>query len=136
MKKTKILLGDDSKFLRIATERALTKAGYEVFTAGDGEQGLKSARREKPEIILLDMLLPKMTGPDVLKELKRDPETAGIAVVAFTGMSQKNAARLQQDGAVAYLEKSELGLEGGCERLLSALAEILKQCNAKAPAAI
>jgi len=129
--KTKILLVDDSKFLRLATERALVRAGYDVVTAGDGEEGLRVAREAKPQIILLDMLLPKMTGPDVLKALKKDPVTAEIAVVAFTGMSQKNAERLQQDGAVAYLEKSELGLDGGCARLLSALTEILKDLKLK-----
>ncbi len=123
--KIKILLVDDSKFLRLATERALARAGYEVLTASDGEEALKVARAQKPSIMLLDMLLPKMTGPDVLKALKKDPETAGIAVVVFTGMSHKNAERLQQDGAVAYLQKSELGLEGGCERLLLALTQIL-----------
>lgn len=123
--KTKILLVDDSKFLRLATERALARAGYEVVTAGDGEAALEMARKENPHVILLDMLLPKMSGLDVLKTLKNDPATAAIAVVAFTGMSQKNAERLQQDGAAAYLEKSELGLEHGCGRLLESLDDIL-----------
>ena len=100
---TKILLVDDSKFLRLATERALTRAGYEVSTAVDGEDALAIARERKPDVILLDMLLPKMAGPDVLKALKNDPETAGIAVVVLTGLSQKNAARLQQDGAIGLL---------------------------------
>ena len=133
--KTKILLVDDSKFLRLATERALARAGYDVFTASDGEEALKKARAHKPDVILLDMLLPKITGPDVLKALKKDPETADIAVVAFTGMSNKNAERLQQDGAAAYLEKSELGLDRGCERLLSALHDIVGELNSKAQAA-
>src|ERR1700688_3698718 len=93
---TKILLVDDSKFLRLATERALARAGYQVSTAIDGEDALKIAREEKPDVILLDMPLPKMTGPDVLKALKKDPGTAGIAVVSFTGLSQKNAVRLEQ----------------------------------------
>lgn len=130
---TKILLCDDSKFLRLATERALGRAGYEVCTALDGEQALQLAREKMPDVILLDMLLPKMTGPDVLKALKKDPATAGIAVVVFTGLSQKNAARLQQDGASGFLEKSELGLEKGCEALLRALAEILKRLNLEVP---
>lgn len=130
---TKILLVDDSKFLRLATERALARAGYEVSTATDGVQALEVARQEKPDLILLDMLLPKMTGPDVLKALKRDPETAGIAVVAFTGLSQKNAVRLQQDGAYAFLEKSELALDKGCELLLAAIAEIVQKLNFDVP---
>src|ERR1700688_3633698 len=74
---TKILLVDDSKFLRLATERALARAGYEVSTATDGANALEMARGKKPDLILLDMLLPKMTGPDVLKALKHDPATAG-----------------------------------------------------------
>jgi len=131
---TKILLVDDSKFLRLATERALARAGYDVSTATDGERALEVAREKKPDLILLDMLLPKMTGPDVLRALKKDPETAGIAVVVFTGLSQKNAARLQQDGACGFLEKSELGLDKGCEAFLLALATIVRNLNLRVPA--
>jgi CheY-like chemotaxis protein len=130
---TKILLVDDSKFLRIATERALARAGYEVSTAADGEIALEIAREKHPDVMLLDMLLPKMTGPDVLKALKKDPATAGIAVVVLTGLSQKNAARLQQDGATAFLEKSELGLDGGCDRLLAELARIVHKLHLEVP---
>jgi CheY-like chemotaxis protein len=79
------------------------------------------------------MLLPKMTGPDVLKALKRDPATAGIAVVAFTGLSQKNAERLEQDGACAFLDKSELGLDRGSEALLVALARIVRRLKLEVP---
>jgi len=133
---TKILLVDDSKFLRLATERALMRAGYEVSCAADGEQALQVARKKRPDVILLDMLLPKMTGPDVLKALKNDPATAGIAVVVFTGLSQKNAARLEQDGACAFLDKSELGLDKGAETLLAALAGIVRKLNLEVPAAL
>jgi CheY-like chemotaxis protein len=80
------------------------------------------------------MLLPKMTGPDVLKALKKDPETKGIAVVVFTGLSQKNAARLQQDGACGFLEKSALGLDKGCDEFLLALAGIVRKLNLEVPA--
>jgi CheY-like chemotaxis protein len=132
---TKILLIDDSKFLRLATERALARAGYDVSTATDGEHALDVAREKQPDLILLDMLLPKMTGPDVLKALKKDPATAGIAVVAFTGLSQKNAGRLQQDGAFAFLDKSELGLDKGCEAFLVALAGIVRKLNLEVPGA-
>ena len=133
---TKILLVDDSKFLRLATERALARAGYEVSTATDGEQALAIAREKKPDVILLDMLLPKMTGPDVLKALKKDPATAEIAVVVLTGLSQKNAARLREDGACAFLEKSELGLDKGAEKLLAALAGIMGKLSLQVPGAL
>lgn len=130
---TKILLVDDSKFLRLATERALARAGYEVCTAMDGENVLTIARERMPDVILLDMMLPKMTGPDVLKALKSDPATKGIAVVAFTGLSQKNAIRLEQDGACAFLDKGTLGLDKGSEALLVALARILHRLKLPVP---
>jgi len=131
---TKILLVEDSKFLRLATERALARAGYDVIAAQDGEEALQAARENHPDVILLDMLLPRMAGPDVLKALKKDPATAGIAVVVLTGLSQKNASRLRQDGAFAFLEKSELGLDKGCEALLSVLADIVRRLNLEVPA--
>lgn len=133
---TKILLVDDSKFLRMATERALVRAGYVVSTANDGPTAIELAKNEKPDVILLDMLLPGMTGPDVLKALKKDAGTAGIPVVAFTGLSQKNAVRLQKDGACAFLEKSALELDKGCDTLLSALAGILRKLKLEVPAGV
>ncbi len=63
----KILLVEDSKFLRLATERALARAGYEINSAPDGEEALRLAKEKLPDLILLDMLLPKMSGPDVLR---------------------------------------------------------------------
>lgn len=128
----KILLVEDSKFLRLATERALARAGYEVASASDGEEGLRLARERKPDLILLDMLLPKMSGPDVLAALKKDPLTVSIPVVVMTGMSQKNADRLHADGAAAFLEKSSLGLESGSEKLLAALRGILQKLSIRA----
>jgi CheY-like chemotaxis protein len=122
----RILLVEDSKFLRLATERALTRAGYDVTSAADGDEALRKAREKLPHLILLDMLLPKMSGPDVLKALKQDPATALIPVVVMTGMSQKNSARLQQDGALAFLEKSALELDKGPEKLLTALRKIFE----------
>jgi len=131
---TKILLVEDSKFLRMATERALARAGYQVSTAADGLQAMELARNEMPDLILLDMLLPKMTGPDVLKALKKDPLTKKVPVVAFTGLSQKNAARLRQDGACAFLDKADLGLDKGSEALLRALTGILRELKIDVPA--
>jgi CheY-like chemotaxis protein len=132
---TKVLLVEDSKFLRLATERALARAGYEVSAAVDGEEALKMAREKRPDVILLDLLLPKMPGQDVLKALKKDPATAGIAVVVLTGMSEKNAERLRKDGAYEFLGKGELGLDKGAEHLLGAVAEIVKKLNLEVPAA-
>ena len=131
---TKILVVEDSKFLRLATERALARAGYDVITAADGEEAVKKARENLPHLILLDLLLPKVTGTDVLKALKKDPLTAGIAVVVLTGMSQKNEDWLRRDGAFAFLGKSELALEKGADALLTAVADVLKKLHLEVPA--
>jgi len=129
---TKILLVEDSKFLRLAMERALARAGYEMSSAADGDEALLTAREKLPDLILLDMLLPKMSGPEVLLALKKDPSTKQIPVVVITGMSQKNAARLQADGAAGFLEKSALELEKGSEKLLAAVREIVEKLSESA----
>jgi CheY-like chemotaxis protein len=123
----KILLAEDSKFLRMATERALVRAGYAVCSAADGEEAVRLAREKLPDLILLDMLLPKMSGPEVLAALQSDGLTKAIPVVVISGMSQKNAERLRRDGARGFLEKSALELDKGSEKLLTAVRDILKQ---------
>jgi CheY-like chemotaxis protein len=128
----KILLVEDSKFLRLATERALARAGYEVSSAADGDEALLVAREKMPDLILLDMLLPKMTGPEVLQALKKDACTKAIPVVVLTGMSQKNAARLEADGAFGFLEKASLELDKGSGKLLLAIEEFLKKLHSEA----
>jgi CheY-like chemotaxis protein len=123
----KVLLVEDSKFLRAATERALTQAGYEVTSAADGDRALQLAREQLPGLILLDMMLPKMTGSDVLGALKKDPATADIPVIVLTSLSQKNAKQLQKDGAAGFFEKSDLMLSAGPNSLLAAIEAILKK---------
>ena len=121
----KILLVEDSKFLRLSTDRALTKAGYEVVCAGDGEEALRLARQHSPALVLLDMMLPKVSGPDVLKALKQDPATSGIAVMVLTSLSQKNAKALEKDGAAGFFEKSDLMLGSGPNSLVAAVQKLL-----------
>jgi len=127
----KILLVEDSKFLRVATERALTTAGYEVISTDDGEQASRIAREHAPDLILLDVMLPKMSGPDVLAALQKDDLTNAIPVVVITGMSQKNAERLRKEGAAGFLEKSTLELDKGSAKLLTAVREILQQVSSE-----
>lgn len=129
---TKILLVEDSKFLRLATERALARAGYEMTSAVDGEEALRMARETVPDLILLDMLLPKLSGPEVLSALKKDAVTRGIPVVVITGMSQKNAARLHADGAAGFLEKGMLEMDKGSDKLLAAVKAIVENLPADA----
>jgi DNA-binding response OmpR family regulator len=90
----KILLVEDSRVLRLANERSLIKAGYEVVGAEDGESALRYAKEQKPDLILLDLLLPKVSGLEVLARLKHNRDTAKIPVVALSGLSEKNRQRL------------------------------------------
>ena len=118
-----ILLVEDSKFLRVATERILIKAGYQVVCAGDGDEGLALAGSRLPDLIVLDMLLPKLSGPEVLRSLKRNDLTAHIPVVVLSSLSQNNGPKLVQEGADAFIEKGSLLADPG--RLLAAVMAAL-----------
>jgi CheY-like chemotaxis protein len=104
----KVLVIDDNVHLQIAFKKILSVAGYAVQFASDGEQGLRLALKKKPDIIVLDMLLPKLGGVEVLRALKRDSVTKDIPVIALSGLPQSNEAKLRREGAVSYLEKSRL----------------------------
>jgi two-component system, OmpR family, phosphate regulon response regulator PhoB len=118
-----ILLVEDSKFLRVATERILTKAGYQVICAGDGDEALVLAGSRLPDLIVLDMLLPKLSGPEVLRSLKKNDLTAHIPVVVLSSLSQNNGPKLVQEGADAFIEKGSLLADPG--RLLAAVMAAL-----------
>ena len=106
-KKIKILLIEDDSFLLSMYTIKFESENFEVIVAKDGENGLKSAAREMPSIILLDILLPKMDGFEVLKELKNNKATGHIPVILLTNLSQKN--EIEQGlsmGAEDYLIKA------------------------------
>lgn len=101
-----LIIEDDPFLLNIYTVR-FEKDNFKVYQADDGEKGLKMAKREKPDFILLDILLPKMNGFEVLKELKADQETKDIKVLLLTNLSQRGEVEdgLKM-GAVDYLIKA------------------------------
>jgi two-component system cell cycle response regulator DivK len=120
-----VLLIDDSKFLRRANELSLGKAGHQIVTASDGEEGLRLAREKKPDVIVLDMMLPKLGGADLLQILKGDPLTAKIPVIVLSSLPQKNELKLMGAGAAAYLEKSSLALEQCSSELSRTISKVL-----------
>ena len=122
---TRVLLVEDSKFLRIANERVLARAGFDVSTAEDGEEALRVAYDKLPDVILLDLLIPKISGPDVLRALKENPATLHIPVIVLSGLSQRNEEKLLKEGAAAYFEKGALDLENHSERLVTAVQAVL-----------
>ncbi|MGH9528393.1 MAG: response regulator [Terriglobales bacterium] len=131
--KTSVLLVEDSKLLKITGERVLTKAGFLVVTAQDGEEALNIVRTSPPDIILLDMLLPKLGGQQVLQAIKSDPVTADIPVIILSSLSQKNEAMLIKAGAAAYFEKAKLLEDVDSGRLQAAIEDTVRKSRKEKP---
>jgi CheY-like chemotaxis protein len=123
--KATLLLIEDSKLLRAASSRLLTNAGFTVKIAGDGEEALRVVQENPPDLILLDMLLPKMGGAEVLHALKQDSVTAHIPVIVLSSLSQQNETKLKSEGAALYFEKSRLELDIGGATLVAAIERLL-----------
>lgn len=125
----KILLVEDSKVIRKENESALQKAGYDVICAEDGETALRLASEQKPDLILLDMILPKLSGPEVLQKLKKDAATSDIPVVVLSSLSEKNREKLLEEGAEEYLEKNGLMPMRGVNLLPNQLQNVICRIN-------
>jgi CheY-like chemotaxis protein len=123
---TTILLVEDNKIQKLANERILHKAGYAVLSAKDGEEALRLAREAIPDIILLDMLLPKLGGREVMQALRGDPSTAQIPVLVFSSLPQANELKLKDEGAAGYFEKSRLVEQAaGAKELIQLIENIV-----------
>jgi DNA-binding response OmpR family regulator len=117
-----ILLVEDDRFLRRAAEATLKQAGFTVITAGDGEEALRQAAATAPSLVLLDLIMPKLQGFEVLRRLKQDPATTAIPVVVLSNLGQESDVRQALDlGAVAYLIKSNLSLKDLVTRVRTVL---------------
>jgi len=108
----KILFVEDEPSLQKAISEVLTQEGYQVIEARDGEEGLKQAKKEKPNLILLDLILPKKDGFEVLKELKADDELKDIPVIVLTNLEGiGDVEKALSLGATTYLVKANYDLE-------------------------
>ena len=102
----RILVIDDEPELVKAIEIRLKAAGYEILTAHDGKEGLDKAQKEKPDLIILDLMLPKMDGYKVCGLLKKDNRYAKIPIILFSARAQKEDIELGGElGADAYITK-------------------------------
>ena len=109
---SKIMVVEDDASLREIYSIRITAEGYDVVSAGDGEEALAVAVREKPDLILSDVMMPKISGFDMLDILRSTPETASIKVVMMTALSADDQrARGERLGADRYLVKSQVGIE-------------------------
>ena len=103
---TKVLVIEDEKLVRQVVSRLLTGEGYEVIEAPYGRAGYQMAVSEKPNIILLDLMMPVMDGFEVLSKLKGNPETEPIPVIILTArIDSESERRCMRSGAVDYIKK-------------------------------
>lgn len=118
----KIMVVEDDAALREIYSIRITAEGYDVVSAGDGEEALATAVREKPDLILSDVMMPKISGFDMLDILRNTPETAGIKIIMMTALSSDDQrARGERLGADRYLVKSQVGIED----VVNAIHEVL-----------
>jgi len=118
----RILLAEDDRILRKAGEVSLKKKGYDVISAVDGEDALAKALDHKPDLVLLDVMMPKMNGFDVLFALKRDPAAKHIPVIMLTNLEQPSDIKRAVDGgAHSYLVKSNMNLDDLAAKIKGAL---------------
>ncbi len=108
----RILLVEDDRFLRRACEASLRQRGFTVTTAADGEEGLRLVKSDRPDLILLDILMPKLSGLDVLRALRGDEATRGLAVVILSNSSrEQDVLEVTKLGISGYFVKSNLSLQ-------------------------
>ena len=123
---TKILLVEDDQSLREIYGIRLTTEGYEIASAGDGEAALALAVKERPDLIISDVMMPKISGFDMLDILRSTPETANIKVIMMTALSADDQkARGESLGADRFLVKSQVGIED----VVNAVHEVLNDIN-------
>lgn len=118
----KVLLVEDDLSLREIYGARLQAEGHQVVTASDGEEALAVAMRDHPELIVLDVMMPKISGFDVLDILRSTPETKNIKVIMMTALSQEaDRSRGEKLGVNKYLVKSQVTLED----VMSAVRQVL-----------
>jgi len=106
--KHKILVVDDDVTLLEMYKERLELSGFDVKTATNGEEGIKLVGDFKPDLILLDIMMPRVNGFDVMESLKKNPDTADIPVLMLTALVQESSKqRAQETGAAGYIIKSE-----------------------------
>ena len=123
-KQQKILVVDDDPSLRNLIVAKIQSSGYTVFSAADGETALKIALKEHPDLILLDIMLPKMDGIAVLKELREDEWGEDALVVMLTSLEDpEKIAKAAEYGSYAYIVKMDLSLNQIVEIIKEKLSE-------------
>lgn len=120
----RVVVADDDRMLRKAAETTLRRCGYAVSTASDGEEALRLIRAERPHLVVLDLIIPKVQGFDVLQALKQDVVTSSIPVIVLSSLAQDRDRQEALDlGAIAYLDKSTLSMGELVKQVEATLAQ-------------
>ena len=120
----KILFIEDESALQQAVSQVLGERGFETLVALDGNLGIALAKKEIPDLILLDLILPQKNGFDVLNELKKDESTKHIPIIILTNLEEsRDVERAIALGATTYLVKTNYKLEEVVEKIKSILGE-------------
>ena len=118
----RILFIEDESALQKTFGEVIRQEGYEMISALDGEIGLKLAKAKKPDLILLDLILPKVNGFEVLKELKENGETKDIPIIVLTNLEGiGDVEKALELGATTYLVKAQYKLEEVVDKIKKAL---------------
>jgi CheY-like chemotaxis protein len=120
----KILIVEDEEIMIDLLQRKLTREGYEVSVTRDGDEGLKAMRGVKPDLILLDIIMPKMGGFEVMEEMNKDPELRQIPIIIVSNSGQPveldNAQKL---GAKDWLIKTEFDPQEVIEKVIKLIGK-------------
>jgi len=120
----KVLFIEDESALQKTFGDILKQEGYEMISALDGETGTRLAKTQKPDLILLDLILPRVNGFEVLKKLKGDKETKDIPVIVLTNLEGiGDVEKAIELGATTYLVKAQYSLEEVVQKIKQALGE-------------
>ncbi len=123
----KILAAEDDKLISNSLCEALKQAGFEPTPAYDGEEAVAKAKEIVPDLVLLDIMMPKLDGISVLWELKADPNTAKIPVVVLTNIGDvETISKIVEAGAVDYLLKSDQSVDDIIQKVRDVLARSVK----------
>jgi CheY-like chemotaxis protein len=119
----KVLIADDEKFVTLLYKDMLEHAGFTVVVAADGVEALEMVKQERPDIVLLDLVMPRQDGFKVLAAIKSDPELQSIPVAVLSNLSQDDDERQARDlGALDYIVKVKLAPGELPKRLLGLLS--------------
>ena len=127
---TRIVVADDDRMFRKVAETTLRRQGYEVAIACDGEEALQLIRSERPDIIVLDLIMPKLQGFDVLQVLKQDTLTSAIPVIVLSSLTQEQDKQEALDlGAVAYFNKTTFSIGDLVKQVEATLTKGQESCQ-------